>query len=140
MNRIATALVAGLLFGLGLAISGMTEPAKVLNFLDVAGQWDGSLALVMLSALVVSVPVFTWVRHRGSSLDGEALPPSPPAAIDRDLLVGSAVFGIGWGIAGYCPGPALANIAGGSVDAALFVVAMLAGAQGVRFIRRKGTV
>jgi len=134
VKRIAHAVVAGAIFGLGLAVSGMTNPDKVLNFLDVAGQWDPSLALVMGAALAVSMPGFAWLRRRGCTLDGGALPAQPGTRIDRRLLIGSALFGIGWGLAGYCPGPALANLAHGGADAVIFVVAMLVGSQLVRFL------
>ena len=135
MKRMAFALAAGLLFGLGLAVSGMTNPDKVLNFLDLAGQWDPSLALVMGGALAVSVPGFAWLRRRGRTLANEALPPSPSPRIDRRLVAGSALFGIGWGVAGYCPGPALANLAYAS-EAIVFVIAMLAGSQLARSLTR----
>ena len=134
MKRIAHALVAGGIFGLGLAVSGMTNPDKVLNFLDVAGHWDPSLALVMGAALAVATPGFAWLRRRGCTLDGGALPAQPGTRLDRRLLAGSALFGIGWGLAGYCPGPALANLAHGGSDAIVFVVAMLVGSQLARFL------
>lgn len=134
MKRIAHALVAGAIFGLGLAVSGMTNPDKVLNFLDVAGHWDPSLALVMGAALAVATPGFAWLRRRGCTLDGDALPAQPGTRLDRRLLAGSALFGIGWGLAGYCPGPALANLAHGGSDAIVFVVAMLVGSQLARFL------
>jgi len=134
VKRIAHALVAGAIFGLGLAVSGMTNPDKVLNFLDVAGHWDPSLALVMGAALAVATPGFAWLRRRGCTLDGGALPAQPGTRLDRRLLAGSALFGIGWGLAGYCPGPALANLAHGGSDAIVFVVAMLVGSQLARFI------
>ena len=124
-----SALLSGLLFGLGLAVSGMTDPDKVLDFLDITGQWDPTLALVMAAALAVSVPGFAWARRRQRSFNGEPLPPLPPQSISTRLLLGSALFGIGWGIAGYCPGPALANLARGSGEALVFVIAMLAGSQ-----------
>ncbi|NDK38009.1 YeeE/YedE family protein [Pseudoxanthomonas gei] len=127
MNRLLVATVSGLLFGLGLAVSGMTDPDKVLNFLDVAGQWDPSLALVMGAALAVSAPAFAWMRRRGRSFSGAALPDPPSPRLDARLLAGSALFGIGWGIAGYCPGPALANLAHGTLEAVVFVLALLAG-------------
>lgn len=135
MKRIAFALAAGSLFGLGLAVSGMTNPDKVLNFLDLAGQWDPSLALVMGGALAVSVPGFAWLRRRGRTLAGDALPPAPSPRIDRRLVAGTALFGIGWGIAGYCPGPALANLAHAR-EAVVFVIAMLVGSQLARVLAR----
>ena len=129
MKRIAIAAVAGALFGLGLALSGMTDPDKVLNFLDVAGRWDPSLALVMGGALLVSVPGFAWIRrHRPDACAAPAY-----QHVDTRLLAGSALFGIGWGIAGYCPGPALANLAHAG-EAIAFVGAMLAGSQLARLL------
>ena len=127
MKRIALAAIAGALFGLGLAVSGMTNPDKVLNFLDLAGQWDPSLALVMGGALAVTVPGYAWMRRRDVSLSGDALPGPPSSTIDRRLLIGSALFGIGWGIAGICPGPALTLLLGGYWQSLLFVLAMLGG-------------
>ncbi|RZA19387.1 MAG: YeeE/YedE family protein [Lysobacteraceae bacterium] len=135
MKRIPIALLAGLLFGLGLTVSGMTDPDKVLNFLDVAGRWDPSLALVMGGALLVAVPGFALARRRGRSVVGEPLPPPPGSNIDKRLLVGSGLFGIGWGIAGFCPGPALANLVH-ATDAIAFVIALLAGSQLARFAQR----
>ena len=129
MKRILIGLAAGLLFGLGLAVSGMTNPDKVLNFLDITGRWDPSLGLVMGGALLVSVPGFAWVRRRRP--DACAAPQYQH--VDRRLLAGSALFGVGWGIAGYCPGPALANLAHAG-DAIAFVIAMLAGSQLARLL------
>ena len=129
MKAILHGAIAGALFGLGLAVSGMTNPDKVLNFLDVAGHWDPSLALVMGGALAVALPGFAWTRRRGRTLSGAPLPAPPAPTIDRRLLIGSGLFGIGWGIAGYCPGPALANLAHGSLEPVVFIIAMLAGSQ-----------
>ncbi len=134
MNRFFHAVIAGALFGLGLAVSGMTDPDKVLNFLDIAGHWDPSLALVMGGALAVAVPGFAWVRGRGQSFCGDALPPVPSNTVDRRLLLGSVLFGVGWGLAGYCPGPGLANLAHGSTEAVAFVTALLLGSQFVRWL------
>lgn len=136
MNRIVHAAIAGVLFGGGLAISGMTNPDKVLNFLDVTGAWDPSLALVMAAALAVAAPGFAWLRRRGCTLDAQPLPAPPGRNIDARLLGGSALFGIGWGLAGYCPGPALANLAHGMTEAVVFVVAMLAGSGLARLAAR----
>ncbi|HEY5804117.1 MAG TPA: YeeE/YedE family protein [Lysobacter sp.] len=136
MKPVVHGVVAGALFGLGLAVSGMTNPDKVLNFLDVAGHWDPSLALVMGAALAVSLPGFAWARRRGCALTGEPLPAPPASTIDRRLLFGSALFGFGWGVAGYCPGPALANLAHGTLEAVVFVTAMLAGSQLARLLAR----
>ena len=129
MKRMSIALAAGALLGLGLAVSGMTNPDKVLNFLDLAGRWDPSLGLVMGGALLVSVPGFAWIRrHRPDACAAPAY-----QHVDTRLLAGSALFGIGWGIAGYCPGPALANLAHAG-EAIAFVGAMLAGSQLARLL------
>lgn len=134
MKRIVYALASGALFGLGLAVSGMTDPDKVLNFLDLAGRWDPSLALVMAGALLVSVPGYAWMRRRNASACGDPVQLPTATRIDARLIGGSALFGIGWGIAGFCPGPALANLAHGAPDAIAFVAAMLAGSQLARLL------
>jgi uncharacterized membrane protein YedE/YeeE len=125
------ALVAGLLFGMGLAISGMVSPAKVLDFLDLGsiptGGWDPSLALVMGGALLVAAPAFAIARRHTAPFCAEAFHLPTSKAIDRRLVVGSALFGIGWGLAGFCPGPALAALGLDGWKAPLFVIAMLAG-------------
>jgi uncharacterized protein len=122
-----TALLAGLLFGLGLLLSGMANPAKVLGFLDLAGAWDPSLALVMIGAIAVGYPAFAWAKLRRQSLLGAPLRLPTARELDRRLIAGSLLFGVGWGIAGICPGPALVGLAAGYWQMALFVVAMLAG-------------
>ena len=121
------ALFAGLLFGLGLMVSGMADPAKVLGFLDLFGVWDPSLIFVMMGAILLGAPAFFLVRRRRLSLLG--LPVQIPAAasITVRLIAGSAVFGIGWGLAGFCPGPALVSAAAGYPKAIGFVAAMIAG-------------
>ena len=105
---IVSALLAGLVFGIGLIVSGMSDPSKVLGFLDLAGRWNPSLALVMAAAVTVALPAFGWAGRRTRSILGEPMQ-LPPAgrAVDRRLLVGAALFGVGWGVAGLCPGPAL---------------------------------
>ncbi|HIE7068088.1 hypothetical protein I5K87_02385 [Serratia marcescens] len=127
MLKTLLALLSGVIFGLGLIIAGMANPAKVLAFLDVTGQWDPSLALVMAGAIAVAAPAFLWARRRERSLLGETLQIPAAGRVDRRLLAGSALFGIGWGIAGICPGPAwvLAGVAIGRVWP--FLLAMLAG-------------
>jgi len=122
-----SAWMAGLIFGLGLLVSGMTNPAKVLGFLDVAGAWDPSLAFVMVGAIAVAAVSFQVSRTRTRSLLG--LPINLPTArhIDRRLVVGSMLFGIGWGLAGICPGPALVLMGSGILKGVVFVMAMLAG-------------
>jgi len=123
----ASALAAGLLFGLGLAISQMVNPRKVLDFLDVTGNWDPSLALVMAGAVGVAMLAFRFVLKRRQPLfDGEFHLPRL-TKLDRRLLVGSGVFGIGWGIGGYCPGPGIAALSAGSVEALVFVAGMALG-------------
>jgi len=121
-------LIAGALFGAGLVVSGMADPAKVLAFLTLAPGWDPSLALVMASALVVSLPGFAWARRRGRPLFGNSLSAPATQAVDRRLLLGAALFGIGWGLAGFCPGPAVVSAGLGNGAALLFLPAMLLGA------------
>ena len=118
----------GLLFGLGLIISGMSNPAKVQGFLDLAGHWDPSLALVMGGAVAIGLPGFTWLVRGGHSLLGGALQLPSKTLIDRRLIIGSALFGIGWGLAGICPGPALVLPGAGQLaKGGIFLVAILAG-------------
>lgn len=124
---IITSLLAGLVFGLGLILSGMADPAKVLGFLDLAGAWDPSLALVMAGAIAVGLVAFAFAKRRSRSLLGLDMQLPKNNHIDRRLMGGGLLFGIGWGIAGFCPGPALVALGMGEVKAAVFVVAMLAG-------------
>lgn len=126
MNRISEFLV-GLLFGLGLMLSGMTDPGKVLGFLDLAGAWDPSLALVMGGAIAVGVAAFAVAKKRTLTFLGGALYWPDAGAVDKRLVLGSLVFGVGWGLAGFCPGPAVVSLAAGQPKAAAFVAAMLAG-------------
>lgn len=125
--RKLTALIAGLIFGLGLYLSGMTNPAKVLAFLDLAGDWDPSLALVMAGALAVSSVAFYFARRRQVSLLGAPLQIPTNRKIDRRLVLGSLLFGMGWAIAGLCPGPALALLLTGHWQVVVFTLAMLLG-------------
>lgn len=118
--------LAGLLFGLGLLLSGMTHPERVLDFLDFAGAWDPSLALVMGAALVVHAPL-GWLVRRGRPRFSPVFHLPTRRDIDRPLVVGALIFGAGWGLAGFCPGPGLVSAAGGSADALVFVVAMTLG-------------
>lgn len=120
------ALAAGLLFGLGLILSGMADPAKVLNFLDVAGTWDPSLAFVMAGAIGVAAPGFWLVRRRAAPL-ADPLFHVPPAdaPVDRKLVIGAAVFGVGWGLVGFCPGPALVSVPLAAPATLAFVAAMV---------------
>lgn len=124
---IVSSLLAGLVFGLGLIVSGMANPAKVLGFLDLAGRWDPSLAFVMAGAIAVGAVAFRIARTRTSSVLGEPIRLPTSRQIDRRLLVGGLLFGVGWGIAGFCPGPALVALGMGDIKAVVFVCAMLAG-------------
>jgi uncharacterized membrane protein YedE/YeeE len=122
-----TSFIAGALFGSGLTISEMINPARVMGFLDVTGRWDPTLAFVMAGALAVTVPAFTLVlRRQRPALAPQFYLPTK-LKIDSRLILGSAIFGVGWGLAGFCPGPALAGLASGNASVYLFVAAMLAG-------------
>ena len=125
--RNASALVSGLIFGLGLAISQMVNPKKVLDFLDVSGNWDPSLALVMGGAVSVAMLAFRFVTRREQPLFEREFHLPRMTKVDRRVLVGSGVFGLGWGIGGYCPGPGIAALSAGSVDALVFVAGMVLG-------------
>ena len=128
MSRITfSAFIAGLLFGLGLLVSGMANPAKVLGFLDLAGHWDPSLALVMAGAILVGLVAFRLAGQRQRSLLAEPMRLPTSRDIDRRLVLGGIGFGVGWGLAGFCPGPALASFAIGGWGGALFLLAMVAG-------------
>jgi uncharacterized membrane protein YedE/YeeE len=118
---------AGLLFGLGLCLGGMTQPQKVLGFLDLAGAWDPSLAFVMAGAVGVALIAFRLIARRENSLNGDRLALPRASAIDQRLLGGAALFGIGWGLAGFCPGPAIVDLGFLNPRALLFLLAMAAG-------------
>jgi uncharacterized protein len=126
MNALA-AFAAGLVFGVGLIVSGMTDPGKVIGFLDLAGRWDPSLAFVMGGAILVGYFSFAAAGKRGRTFLGGAMQLPTRRDIGARLVAGSTVFGIGWGLAGFCPGPALVALGAGIDQAALFVAAMLAG-------------
>jgi uncharacterized protein len=137
---LAAAWLAGLAFGMGLIVSGMADPAKVLGFLDLAGAWDPSLALVMAGAIAVGAVAFASAGKRTQSLLGEAMKLPATRPIDGRLSGGSLLFGIGWGIAGFCPGPALVALGMGQAKAAVFVLAMLAGMllfEAIERVRRR---
>jgi len=122
------AFAAGLVFGLGLLVSGMADPTKVLGFLDVAGRWDPSLLLVMGGAVLVGLFAFRLAHARALSVLGLPMRlPSDRRTVDHRLVVGGLLFGVGWGLAGFCPGPALVALGMGNMKAAVFVAAMLAG-------------
>jgi len=141
MPIILAALVSGLIFGFGLAISGMTQPSKVLGFLDVlgfaSGRWDPTLAFVMIGALAVAAPGYLLTRRRGEPLLAKAATWPTRRAIDRPLIAGAVLFGIGWGLVGLCPGPAITNLATFSSRILAFVIAMAAGMLALDFWRRK---
>ena len=141
MPIVLAALVSGLVFGFGLAISGMTQPTKVLGFLDVAGiasgTWDPTLAFVMIGALAVAAPGFLLARRRGQPLLAKAAAWPSKSEIDRPLIAGAVLFGVGWGLVGLCPGPAIANLATFSPRVLAFVVAMAVGMLALDFWRRR---
>lgn len=134
---IVIALIAGLVFGAGLIVSGMANPAKVLGFLDLFGHWDPSLAFVMVGAIAVGTAAFFVARRRGRSLLGSWMQWPAATGITKRLVLGSAVFGIGWGLAGFCPGPALVALGTGAPKAIGFVAAMLAGMVVFGWLERK---
>lgn len=136
--RNLTALLAGLIFGLGLLLAGMANPAKVLGFLDLAGAWDPSLALVMAGAIALAALPMSWAKRRRQSLLGAPMQIPQKRELDRRLILGSLLFGIGWGIAGICPGPALAILLTGHWQAWLFAAAMLAGMGLFEVLERRG--
>ena len=127
MKALVSSLAAGFLFGLGLWVSGMANPKKVLGFLDVAGDWDASLMLVMAGAVAVTLLCFRVVLKRQKPLMAAKFELPTRKDIDLPLVAGAAIFGLGWGTAGYCPGPALTALATLSTDAIVFVAAMIAG-------------
>lgn len=127
MKSIALSFAAGLLFGIGLLLSGMTQPAKVVGFLDVLGGWDPSLALVMIGAIATHSLAYLAVSRRQGPLWGGRWAIPSRRDIDTRLLAGAALFGAGWGLGGYCPGPALTSAVSGSAPTLLFVASMLAG-------------
>ena len=136
--RLLAALLAGLLFGIGLILSGMTDPAKVQNFLDVAGTWDPGLAFVMGGAVTVATAGFALLRRRDAPLFAPRLRWPGREDLDAPLIVGAALFGIGWGLGGLCPGPALTALPSARLDILAFVLAMLAGFLAARAWRRRG--
>lgn len=134
--QLLMALFAGLVFGLGLIVSGMTDPSKVTGFLDLAGAWDPSLAFVMGGAIAVGVIAFRVARRRSKAILGGPMERPLARQIDRRLVLGGLTFGVGWGLAGYCPGPALASLATGGAKPLIFTAAMLLG-MGIFEIRER---
>ena len=135
MPALLAAFAAGLVFGLGLTISQMINPEKVLGFLDLFGAWDPTLAFVMGGALLVTLPGYRLLRGRTAPLFADRFRMPERSDIDRTLIGGSAVFGLGWGLGGFCPGPALSALSTGRLDALIFVAAMIAGMALHRFAR-----
>jgi len=138
-----SAFVTGLIFGIGLIVSGMTDPSKIIGFLNPAGLWDPSLAFVMGGAVAVGFVAFRFARRRTATLLGGAMHLPTARQVDRRLVLGSLAFGIGWSLAGYCPGPAVVSVGMGQEKAIVFVVAMLAGMgiyQVIERLRRSSSV
>ena len=138
-GRIAAAFACGAVFGLGLAISGMTDPAVVLGFLDVAGRWNPALAFVMAGALAVAFAGFRLARRRAAPLLATRFGWPTSNAIDARLIAGAVLFGLGWGLAGYCPGPAVASLVALAPGTLIFVAAMLAGMAAMRAWLKRAT-
>lgn len=138
MALILASFGCGLIFGLGLLISGMTEPEKVLGFLDVFGAWDATLAFVMAGAVAVAGAGFALARRQSAPLFAPRFAWPSRSDIDAPLLIGSALFGVGWGLAGICPGPALVNLAGLTASMIVFVAAMVVGMFGFELWQRRG--
>ena len=134
--RILSAFLVGLLFGIGLIVSGMTDPAKVIGFLDLAGRWDPSLAFVMGGAILVGLLGFRFAAGHDTALLGERMRLSSVTEIDRRLVLGALLFGVGWGLAGFCPGPALASLASGAIKPLIFSAAMVAGMAAFALVER----
>ncbi|PKG37789.1 YeeE/YedE family protein [Psychromonas sp. Urea-02u-13] len=121
-------LVSGLLFGAGMIVSGMVDPNKVIGFLNVTGNWDPSLAFVMGGALAVFTPIYhLFIKQRQYAINGEELTLAAKTKVDSSLITGAAIFGAGWGLAGFCPGPAITSISAGSHITLAFVVCMIVG-------------
>ena len=126
MNKIIS-LICGIIFGIGLTVSQMIDPAKVLGFLNIFGEWDPSLAFVMIGALIISSPFFHLFKNNKKPIFADKFSYSNNKEINKKLIVGSSLFGAGWGLAGLCPGPAIASLALLNINSAVFVVAMFAG-------------
>ena len=134
---VLTSFLTGLLFGAGLIVSGMTDPSKIIGFLDLAGTWDPSLAFVMGGAVLVGTTGFRLAERQPTSVLGGLRQLPSTQGIDARLILGSVVFGVGWGLAGFCPGPAVVAFGAGYDRAVVFVIAMLAGMVGYEFTERR---
>ena len=137
MREIAAALLTGFIFGLGLCLSSMTNPAVVQGFLDIAGAWNPTLAFVMAGGVAVTFVGYRMILPRGRPLWAPRFSLPAATAIDAPLLSGAAIFGVGWGLAGYCPGPAVVSLASGRTAVLIFVLAMLTGMIFVRWMRTR---
>jgi len=133
-----TALLAGILFGSGLLLSRMCDPQRVLGFLDIAGQWNPALAFTMAGAILVAAPAFWYVRRRQHNWLGEAVELPPRFNISVPLIAGSAIFGVGWGLCGICPGPSLLLLTGGSAQSVVFAGGMITGFFAFRLLPGRG--
>lgn len=141
MLKLLSAFISGLLFGTGMIISNMIDPTKVIGFLDVTGQWDPSLAFVILGALLVFTPCYhIFIKQRNLALSGDKISFSTNTNIDSKLVIGAMLFGIGWGLAGLCPGPALTNLGTGSLTILLFTLSMSIGMLLVDKVFKKRTI
>ena len=127
MKQNLVALICGILFGIGLSLSRMINPNKVLNFLDISGNWDPSLIFVMMGALAVAFISFKWILNRPAPIVAESFHISGKSSIDKTLILGAAIFGIGWGMSGYCPGPAVAGLGLLSSESVIMVIAIYLG-------------
>jgi len=131
MKRILAALLSGLLFGLGIAVSGLSDPDKVLQFLTLSSNWSPALLFTMGAGILVSFVGYKWVLHRGPVLEDRPQLPTN-TSLDRRLLIGAAIFGVGWGLAGFCPGPAIVGLSTGMIEPVVFVIALIIGSQAQR--------
>ena len=138
MKKNALALLSGAIFALGLGVSGMTRPAKVLDFLDVTGAWDASLAFVMMGAIGLNVVVYRLILRRAAPIFGGVFALPTRRDVDVRLLAGAGLFGVGWGLAGYCPGPGVVSLAAGQIGALVFVAMMIAGQVAHYLVERVG--
>lgn len=136
MKSKLVAFAGGALFGIGLAISGMTKPSKIVGFLDLTGAWDATLAFVMAGAVGVHFVAYRLVTKRSAPLFAPKFDLPTRRDLDRKLLVGAGIFGVGWGLAGFCPGPAIVTAASGQLTAIVFMVGMILGILGERLVRR----
>ena len=137
MKNNLVALLSGIIFGLGLALSQMIDPNKVINFLDITGNWDPSLAFVMMGALAVSMLSFRFILKRSAPLLESGFHVSRQALISRPLLIGAGLFGVGWGMTGYCPGPAVASLGLFSMEGMIMVATIYAGFFSQRWLTKK---